>query len=57
MIANEVLTNTYKYAFGPSNSTPQLKIEMENETEEFIISFSDNGAGFDPKKKHEGNRT
>lgn len=54
LIVNEVLTTTYKYAFGPSDLSPQLKIEMENDAGEYVITLSDNGDGFDPEKSTKG---
>lgn len=54
LIANEILTNSFKYAFGDQNKFPSLKITLK-QTGEFVqLSFHDNGPGFDLKAVNTG---
>ena len=47
LIANEILTNSFKYAFNELNQHPKLGIKLEKEGHFAELEFQDNGAGFD----------
>lgn len=44
LIANEVITNSFKYAF-PDNDSPELQISCKKGDEDITITFRDNGPG------------
>lgn len=46
LISNEVLTNSFKYAF-ENNPNPVLSIRLKKENGRCHLEFSDNGPGFD----------
>lgn len=46
LIANEILTNSFKYAFTLENSTPQLTVSLRIVGEKVELIFEDNGPGF-----------
>jgi two-component sensor histidine kinase len=46
LIINEILTNSFKYAFEPNNKQPKLSIFIKK-TEHLEINIKDNGPGFD----------
>jgi len=49
LIINELLTNTYKYAF-PNRNSGNINITLKNEKDNIIIlKYFDNGVGIDPK--------
>lgn len=45
LIANEVLTNAFKYAFEPSDQIGLLKISCHRKNNKTILKISDNGPG------------
>lgn len=47
LMANEIITNSYKHAFGDENKTPQLTIKCYQIDKTIFISFQDNGEGYD----------
>ena len=47
LIANELITNSYKYAFGDSNASPQLDIKCHKIGTEVCLCFEDNGPGYE----------
>lgn len=49
IILNELITNSFKYAFVDNNAKIDISLEKKNNSYEFIIS--DNGIGFDYKEK------
>lgn len=51
LIVNEVLSNSYKYAFGTGNKEPHLALTGEKKGNEIIITLSDNGPGLPPKNR------
>ena len=46
LIANEIITNSYKHAFGENNSHPKLIIKCMKIKNKVSISFQDNGPGY-----------
>lgn len=49
LIVNEVLSNSYKYAFGPTNIEPHLALSGEKNDGEITIVMKDNGPGLPAK--------
>ena len=47
LIANEILTNSFKYAFNDLNKDPKLVIRLKKVGSTAELTFSDNGSGFD----------
>jgi two-component sensor histidine kinase len=47
LIANEILTNSFKYAFNGLNQNPELGIKLEKQEGFAHLEFYDNGTGFD----------
>ena len=47
LIANEILTNSFKYAFNDQNQFPKLGISLKQTDNTVELTFSDNGLGFD----------
>ncbi|WP_159038347.1 histidine kinase dimerization/phosphoacceptor domain -containing protein [Brumimicrobium mesophilum] len=47
LIANEVLTNSFKYAFGDQNRFPKLESRLKQTDNMVELTFYDNGPGFD----------
>jgi two-component sensor histidine kinase len=45
LIINELLTNSFKYAFG-GPARPGIKISLEQQGEKLIFQYADNGPGF-----------
>jgi two-component sensor histidine kinase len=54
LIANEVLTNSFKYAFGEKNVFPKLKVSLKNDGNMVKLKFADNGEGFDLDQVNDG---
>ncbi len=54
LIANEVLTNSFKYAFEEDEVGNRLAVNLFRRNREIVIQFEDNGVGFDPEQKQEG---
>jgi len=54
LIANEVLTNSFKYAFHQQDKEHILKVQLNRNQDEIVLIFSDNGPGFDPGKTETG---
>ncbi|MEZ4938389.1 MAG: histidine kinase dimerization/phosphoacceptor domain -containing protein [Crocinitomicaceae bacterium] len=53
LIANEILTNSFKYAFS-NHHEPVLNIHLSQRSGDCVLEFKDNGPGFDPKVDHPG---
>lgn len=45
LIANEIITNSYKYAFPAKNSTPSLFISCAKINDQIVLKIKDNGPG------------
>lgn len=54
LIANEILTNSFKYAFEDQNKFPKLKIKLTKIDNVAHLSFQDNGPGFDLNEEKTG---
>ena len=54
LIANEVITNSYKYAFGEINESPQLNIKCYEMGKDVCVSIEDNGPGYNLTIENEG---
>ena len=54
LIANEIITNSYKYAFGELNASPQLNIKCYESDKDVLISIEDNGPGYNLSLENEG---
>jgi two-component sensor histidine kinase len=54
LIANELLTNSVKYAF-PHTDRPEVAISLKREGEALLFTYADNGPGLpDPETQHKG---
>jgi len=54
LIINELLTNSCKYAFSNAHN-PCLKIGFcQNSDKSYVLSYFDNGSGFDPNSAKKG---
>ncbi|WP_458699583.1 7TM diverse intracellular signaling domain-containing protein [Sulfurospirillum sp. 1307] len=48
LILNELVTNSYKYAFNKNQKDKKIKVELYlNELNQYVFSIQDNGIGFD----------
>ncbi|MBB77519.1 MAG: hypothetical protein CL844_00780 [Crocinitomicaceae bacterium] len=54
LIANEIITNSYKHAFGKNNIYPKLNIKCLKVKNEVSIVFQDNGPGYNWDKENVG---
>lgn len=54
LIANEILTNSFKYAFNEQNLLPKLDISLNITGSHGDLTFRDNGPGFDLNKATSG---
>ncbi|MFK8046447.1 MAG: histidine kinase dimerization/phosphoacceptor domain -containing protein [Crocinitomicaceae bacterium] len=54
LIVNEILTNSYKYAFGDKNLFPTLKVTLVKKNNQVEIVISDNGDGFNSQHSRNG---
>ncbi|RYM33773.1 GAF domain-containing protein [Brumimicrobium glaciale] len=54
LIANEILTNSFKYAFDLRNEFPKLTITLKQKDDNVELIFYDNGPGFDLKTPQAG---
>lgn len=54
LITNEVLTNSFKYAFNDKEKANQLNVALKRNNKEITIIFKDNGTGYDSKNVKEG---
>jgi two-component sensor histidine kinase len=54
LIANEAITNSYKFAFNEGAESSQISISSEVTNNEIVIVIEDNGSGFIPKKSEAG---
>ncbi|PWH85012.1 histidine kinase dimerization/phosphoacceptor domain -containing protein [Brumimicrobium oceani] len=54
LIANEILTNSFKYAFDLRNEFPELLVSLKKYKDRIELSFKDNGSGFDIETPHSG---
>jgi two-component sensor histidine kinase len=50
MIVNELMTNTYKYAFNKDSKDPSVTLKVTQENGIITLSYNDNGIGFDYEK-------
>ena len=46
MLLNELVTNSFTHAFGPSHPAPAITLTLEDLGETFRFTYSDNGPGF-----------
>lgn len=53
LIANEIMTNSFKYAFEDIDH-PQLSIELRRNRRQVTLIFRDNGSAYDPDTTEEG---
>ena len=53
LIINELITNSFKYAF-PGDRKGQILVKLSKPDDKIELSVSDNGIGFEKKEKHEG---
>lgn len=54
LIANEVLTNSFKYAFNEENQMHKLEVSLKRKQGEVLLTFKDNGPAYVPSKNEEG---
>ena len=54
LISNEILTNSFKYAFVDENLTPELTIQLKQKGQFVELVFKDNGIGFHAKSLKSG---
>lgn len=54
LIANEVLTNSFKYAYNGQKSLKKMDVIVKREKNKVDITFKDNGPGYNPKNTQEG---
>jgi len=54
LIANEIITNSFKYAFNNGTATPKLALSLINKGDNVELTFKDNGSGFNPKSTQMG---
>lgn len=52
LIINEILTNSFKYAFTKNNKTPLLSVTCKSLNKKVYINIKDNGPGFKQKDKN-----
>ena len=53
LIVNELLTNAYKYAFDKQGGFIEILLHKENG--QYYLRVKDNGKGFEPTQKRQGN--
>lgn len=53
LIANEVLTNSFKYAF-ENHKSPTLNIHLEKSADACVLEFKDNGPGYNSETVEHG---
>jgi len=56
LIINEIITNSFKHAFKETKN-PQIKIKITQINQNNILTISDNGSGFEKKRKSHRNGT
>lgn len=49
LILNELLTNSYKYAF-VQNGSGKITVDFKKENDQYFLQISDNGVGFTPEQ-------
>lgn len=54
LIANEVLTNSFKYAFQEDGRDHQLSVRLIRQRDGVQLVFRDNGPGYDPAEVNDG---
>lgn len=54
LLANEILTNSFKYAFNEQNLFPKLDISLNLKESYGYLTFKDNGPGFNLNKSTNG---
>lgn len=48
IIVNELITNSFKHAFNDEIKNPTIFIDLEKDNKLFVLTYCDNGVGFDP---------
>lgn len=56
LILNELLTNSYKYAF-PAQRKGSIKVDFKKKEDRYLLQVSDDGIGFTPEQIEAGKRT
>ncbi len=56
LILNELLTNSYKYAF-PAQRKGRIKVDFKKKEDRYLLQVSDDGIGFTPEQIEAGKRT
>ena len=46
LIINELLTNSYKYAFNGGHENPEVRVSFKADGDKAVLGYSDNGSGF-----------
>jgi two-component sensor histidine kinase len=54
LITNEVLTNSFKYAFNENEKNHLLSVKLKRVNDEITVTFKDNGEGYDSSVINEG---
>ena len=54
LIINEILTNSYKYAFDDQNLFPKLVVSLKRTKNDAILTIKDNGKGFESNMARNG---
>ncbi|MEQ8625713.1 MAG: histidine kinase dimerization/phosphoacceptor domain -containing protein [Vicingaceae bacterium] len=54
LMANEIITNSFKYAFKDKSLNHRLSVSLIREKTQITLKFEDNGPGFDPEQILEG---
>jgi len=54
LIANEILTNSYKHAFNNNDVSPKLELSLIEKDGQAHLTFRDNGAGFNAEPSKMG---
>ena len=54
LVANEILTNSFKYAFSENKASNELKVSVKRKLNSVEIKFKDNGTGYNPEELQSG---
>ncbi len=54
LIINELLTNSFKYAFKDNNVSPKIIIDLHTDNDTVILSYKDNGQGINLEQFSKG---
>lgn len=54
LMANEIITNSFKYAFENNSLDHRLTVNLFRRKTQIVLFFEDNGPGYDPKHLKEG---